>query len=43
MPQPLSSLDIAPSDSFPFGWQKIQQERSEYNREDALYEVVDTY
>jgi hypothetical protein len=40
-PQPPYGLDIAPSDFCLFCWLKIQLERSEYNGEDELYEVMD--
>jgi hypothetical protein len=43
-PQPPHHSDIAPSDSFLFGWLKSQLERREYNGKDELYEsyeVVD--
>jgi hypothetical protein len=40
-PQPPCSPDIAPLDSFLFGWLKTQLGRREYNREDELSEVVD--
>jgi hypothetical protein len=40
-PQPAYSPDIAPSDSFLFGWLITHLERKGYNGENELYEVVD--